>query len=341
MTTARTSTGIDFSHLQRLTDERGLFEHALYSEPRTELGYCVDDVARALVVVCREGDAGPSMQALLRRYLDFTVEAVTADGRCHNRMSVDGVWTDEPALGDWWGRALWGLGVAAASAPSAPLRARALLAFRVAASTRSPNLRSMVFAGLGAGELLLRRPDEEAARRLLTEAVAAIGNPRADAAWPWPEDRLTYANGSVVETLLIAGLALPEVAAGAYGVELLEFLMRTETRERHLSVTPVGGRGRSDVDPGFDQQPIEVAAIADACARAYDLTGEARWHDGVRMAWAWFESDNDAQTCMYDPMTGGGFDGLHREGHNLNQGAESTLAMLSTAQQARRIGALA
>ena len=39
---------------------------------------------------------------------------------------------------------------------------------------------------------------------------------------------------------------------------------------------------------------------------------------------------------MWDPETGGGFDGLHADGVNLNQGAESTLAVLSTLQHARR-----
>ena len=43
---------------------------------------------------------------------------------------------------------------------------------------------------------------------------------------------------------------------------------------------------------------------------------------------------------MFDPQTGGGYDGLERHGRNLNQGAESTLAMLATAQQARRISEL-
>ena len=317
-----------------MTDERGLFEHALYAEPRSAHGYCLDDVARALVVVCHESD--PALEALARGYLDFTVSAVTPDGRCHNRMSIDGRWTDEPSLGDWWGRALWGLGVAAVAAPTAALRARALLAFRAAESARSPHQRSLAFAALGAGELLRQNPGELSARRLLVDAVAAIGPAREDPLWPWPEDRLTYGNGAVIEALLLAALALPDSASGTRGIALLEFLLRTETRDGHLSVTPVSGRGPSDREAGFDQQPIEVAAIAGACARAYELTGERRWARGVRMAWAWFESDNDARTCMYDAATGGGFDGLQQVGANLNQGAESTLAMLATAQQARR-----
>jgi hypothetical protein len=137
--------------------------------------------------------------------------------------------------------------------------------------------------------------------------------------------------------LLLAGTVLADAGAVAHALVLLEFLLRTESRDGHLSVTPVTGRGRHDTVAGFDQQPIEVAAIADACSRAFTVTGDLRWSDGVRAAWAWFLGDNDSSTRMFDPRTGGGFDGLERLGANQNQGAESTLAMLSTAQHAQRL----
>lgn len=339
MRAARTSSaGPIFDHLHRLTDGRGLFEHALHGDPRPEHGYCVDDVARALVVICREPDPSPALHVLARHYLDFTLSAFQPDGSCHNRMSTDGTWSDAPALGDWWGRALWGLGIAAVHAPTHSMRARALLGFRVGAGRRSPDLRGMAFAALGAAELLLSRPDELSARELSRDAVAAIGLSGTDAQWPWPQERLTYGNGSVVEALLLAGEALPDPAARTRGLALLDFLLTTETYDGHLSVTPVGGRGPGDPKPAFDQQPIEVAALADACARAYDLTADLRWRRGVDMAWAWFLGDNDGAETMFDPGTGGGFDGLQSGGHNLNQGAESTLALLSTAQHAQRLG---
>jgi hypothetical protein len=329
-----------FDHLHRLTDGRGLFEHAQYENPRPEHGYCLDDVARALVVSCREPHPSAALQALGRHYLDFTLSAIEADGSCHNRMSIDGAWSDDPAVEDWWGRALWGLGVAAAHAPTQAMRARALLGFRLAARARSPHPRAMAFAALGAGELLLNRGGELSAMRLLADAVQAIGPSGADPAWPWPQPRLTYGNGSIVEALLLAGAALPDAATQERGLQLLEFLLELETLDGHLSVTPVGGRGPDDTRPGFDQQPIEVAAIADACARAYELTQDRRWLQGVAMAWAWFNGDNDSATLMFDPDTGAGFDGLLHDGRNLNQGAESTLALLSTAQHAQRLALL-
>jgi hypothetical protein len=195
----------------------------------------------------------------------------------------------------------------------------------------------MAFAALGAGELLLARPDEVSARHLLHDAVSVLESTGTNPSWPWPEDRLTYSNGSIVEALLLAGEALPDTSAQTHGLYLLRFLLRMETGQDRLSVTPVGGRGPFDSKPGFDQQPIEVAAIGAACARAYELTDDPEWLQGVQMSWAWFLGDNDISTPMFDPSTGGGFDGLQRHGKNLNQGAESTLAVLATAQHAQRL----
>jgi hypothetical protein len=119
------------------------------------------------------------------------------------------------------------------------------------------------------------------------------------------------------------------------GLELLEWLLTRETRDGHLSITPVGGSGPDDEGPGFDQQPIEVAALADACVRAEAVTGDRRWAEGITGAANWFLGDNDNGTPMWDPDTGGAFDGLEEHGANRNQGTESTLALLSTLQHAR------
>ncbi len=338
MTDADTLTATGFAHLIHLSDDRAVFEHALLSEPRIEHGYCVDDVARALVVICREPALDETLRGLLRRCLVFTTAAIEADGACHNRMDVSGVWTDFADTKDWWGRAIWGLGVVATHAPDADSRSTALIAFERAVCRRSAAPRAMAFAALGAGEVLLARPDHADARALLQDAVKSIGPTDRDPSWPWPEVRLAYGNGAIVEALLIAGAALPDDAALSSGLLLLDFLLRTETRDDHLSVTPVGGRARDDSSPGFDQQPIEAAALADACARAYAITGDERWRQGVELAWSWFVGKNDNGTFMVDLETGAGFDGLHRVGRNLNQGAESTIAAISTRQNASRLG---
>jgi hypothetical protein len=117
---------------------------------------------------------------------------------------------------------------------------------------------------------------------------------------------------------------------------MLAWLVQTETRDGHLSTTPAGGWGPGDPRPGFDQQPIEAAALADACARALAHTDDRSWIDSLCLAIGWFLGENDTKTELWDQESGGCCDGLGPDGANVNQGAESTLALLSTLQHGRR-----
>jgi hypothetical protein len=138
------------------------------------------------------------------------------------------------------------------------------------------------------------------------------------------------------EAMIAAGVVLDRATLRQQGLDLLGWLLAHETLDGHLSVTPAGGAGPDDLRPAFDQQPIEVAALADACARAARVDDSAQWSAGVASAVAWFLGDNDAHEVMWDRATGGGFDGLEEDGVNLNQGTESTLALLTTLQHAQR-----
>ena len=337
-----------FAHLRALTDAGGLHEHARGTRPRPEHGYCVDDVARGLLVTVREPDPSPDVHTLRAQYLDFVLAAQAPDGAFHNRRGTDPGWRDEPSVDDCWGRALWGLGAVVGARPEAAVEAHqattALAAFERGAALRSEHARAETFAALGAAGVLHAHPDHPLARRLLGDVAERLATNRCETSvsrngWAWPEPRLSYANGCVPEVLLSAGDRLDRPDLLARGLELLDWLLAVQTLDGHLSVVPVGGRGPGETGPGFDQQPIEVAALADACALAHDLTGEARWAGAVRLAAGWFTGDNDTRTALIDPVSGGGCDGLEPDGRNENQGAESTLALVSTLQQAARLRA--
>ena len=325
-----------FDHLLRLTDRRGTFEHARFAEPRREHGYCTDDMARVLVVATRQPNAGGEVNGLARVAVQFLNDAQSYAGPCRNRMDSKGRWEDEPSLEDCWGRTIWGLGTAAAHSDVSLVRQLAVIQFERAAQVRSPWPRAMAFAALGAAELLAVDPEQRSARKLLTDYAKTVAQPNADKAWPWPEPRLTYANAVLAEAMIAAGVALDDSTLRHQGLDLLGWLVEYETAEGHLSPTPAAGRGPDDLRPAFDQQPIEVSTLADACARAAAIDAGSIWADGVRAAAAWFMGANDARQLMWDPETGGGFDGLRAGGVNRNQGAESTLAVLSTMQHARR-----
>lgn len=363
-----------FAHLDALTDAVGLFEHARGRVPRTEHAYCVDDVARGLIAVCRQdpraGADGPAtrwadlpraqggpvphrpagrpdpavdLPGLAVTYARFLGRAQDPDGAVVNRQGLDGARHGEPGLEDCWGRMLWALGTAAARGQDSWLVRWARDRFRIGCTRRSPWPRAMAFAGLGAAELLRVDPGHEPARSLLRDAALAV-DPDPDLAadvahgWPWPERRLSYANAVLPDVLLAAGDCLHDDRLVARGLALLGWLLDLQTAGGHLSLTPAAGRAPGDpAGPAFDQQPIEAATLADACARAHELTGDPRWSAAVESAAAWFFGRNDSSTSLYDPQTGGCCDGLEVHGRNENQGAESTLALITTVQHSSRL----
>ncbi|MBK9179418.1 MAG: glycosyltransferase [Acidimicrobiales bacterium] len=329
-----------YDHIVRLTGEHGIFEHADHTDPRRGHGHCTDDMARLLLVTAREQEPDSLTRDLARFSLRFLTEAQGVDGSFRNRRSSRGRWLDRRTVEDCWGRSLWGLGTAAARSDDAATRQIAMISFERGAQLRSPWPRAMAFAALGAAEVLQVHPGHLGARRLLADLADRMDGSDRSAitpSWPWPEPRLTYANAALPDAMIAAGDALGRPALLDDGLALLGWLLDRETLDGHLSVTPVGGAGPGDAAPAFDQQPIEVAALADACARAATLTGDARWSSGVVLAVGWFLGDNDAGAPMWDPVSQGGFDGLHQHGPNRNQGAESTLALLSTLQHARHL----
>lgn len=320
-------------HLSHLTDDRGIFEHAYKHHPRFEHGYCTDDNARLLVVAARSRGESEESHILERVAARFVLDSLREDGQCHNRMSFERIWQDVPSTDDCWGRAVWGLGTAVSTSRDTEIRNRCYEAFDVAAQARSLSLRSMCYAALGAAEVLRVEPLHRNARDLLVDMTSMfVLHPDGRGEWKWPEPRLSYANALLPEAMMVCGATLGYPALLKRGLDLFQWLLEIESLGNHLSVTPVGGRGPGEKGPSFDQQPIDVAAIAEAATRASALTGDGYWEDVVDMAVNWFLGNNDSGFSMIDLETGGGYDGLHLDGVNVNQGAESTLAMVSTMQ---------
>jgi len=326
-----------FAHIASMTDDRGTFEHADHTRPRPEHGYCADDMARLLVVAAREPNPDAVVRSLARTAFRFLSDAQGVDGKVCNRMTQRRRWHGRRGVEDCWGRSLWAFGTAAARYDVGWLRQSALTLFEHGTEQRSPWPRSMAFAALGAAEILTVKPAHHRARDLMTDAATVVGRARVDADWPWPESQLTYANAVLPDAMMAIGAALHRDDLVEQGLQLLEWLIARQTSAGHLSVVPVGGAAPGDVAPRFDQQPIEVSTLADACARAAAITGDPVWIDYLRRAVDWFLGDNDSATPMLDVVTGGGYDGLESGGTNLNEGCESTLALISTLQHARRL----
>jgi hypothetical protein len=320
-----------------LTGPYGTFEHADHDRARVEHGYCVDDVARVLLVTAREPQPSFEVRQLARTSLEFLRGAQAPNGLITNRRDPSGAWLGVPTHEDCWGRVVWALGTVIARSNDDDLVTRATGLFDRSVAVRSPYPRAMAFATFGAAEVLQRDPTHREARALVAAAAALLDRPERSVGWRWSEDRLAYANAALPEAMMVAGALggsdrLVEKAMGQ-----LKWLLDLSSPEGHLSVTPAGGRFPNVKPDKFDQQPIEVAAMSEACLRAHSLSGDVEWFKGHELCVQWFLGENDVGAAMFCPDTGGGYDGLTATGPNFNQGAESTVALLTTLQRARHL----
>jgi len=290
------SQHVTFRHLSRLTD----------------------DNTRLAVTAMHDNGQSFGSEILGRIALGFVHDVLDESGMVRNRLSFQRVWTDSPSTDDCWGRALWAFGTASRLDFNDHIRREAQRAFDHACLHRGSSLCAMCYVALGAAEVATLDPHHHDAAFLLHDAAEEVCDlVRAERTWPWPEDRLSYHNALIPEALLAAGEGIGSVDYIETGLDLLEWLIKREAL---------------DAQPAFDQQPIEVAGIANACARAWNLTNDEHWLDSLSLATSWFHGNNDAGLKMIDDESHGGFDGLHPDAVNQNQGAESTISMIATLQ---------
>ncbi|MFI5098716.1 MAG: glycosyltransferase family 4 protein [Candidatus Acidiferrales bacterium] len=341
---------VNLDHLQRMTDQTGIIEHAVFVVPNYPEGYTTDDNARALIVaILLEEFAGITPTATLdlaSRYLAFLWLAFDpATKRFRNCLSYERHWQEAEGSEDSHGRALWGLGTVLGRTKDAGLRGAAgrLFELAVPAAVEFKSPRACAFALLGLLEYLESFPGDRAA----LNAADALANRLLDSYrahssddWKWFENVLSYSNARLPQALIRAGRRGANEAMVSAGLEALEWLATVQRCEIKGHFVPIGSHGfysKKTEKARFDQQPVEACAAVSAYLQAYAATGKSRWRKDAWTAFNWFLGDNDLQVALYDPSTGGCRDGLHPDRANENQGAESTLSFLMALLEMRKL----
>src|SRR5271157_2106823 len=338
---------LKLDHVNRLTDDTGMLQHAIFTIPNRAEGHTTDDNARALILtvmlerLAKDEDERVKANLIVAdfsaRYLSFLEHAFnSANGRFRNFLGYDRRWNEPAGSEDCHGRALWGLGTVLGQSNNQGLRSAAgrLFEFSLPAAVESYSPRASAYTLLGIQEYLNSYPGDRDAQKIRTvlsrrllEMYESIRRPD----WKWFENVVAYGNARLPQALLVAGSACSDDQMVSDGLEALDWLLKTQHCETNPHFVPIGSQGFYHQDgekARFDQQPIEAAGAVSACLEAYRVTGDNHWRTEAWSAFNWFLGDNDLQFALYDSVTGGCRDGLHPERANQNQGAESTLSFL-------------
>ena len=269
-------------HIISMTDDTGIFQHAIFNVPNYREGYCTDDNARAFILCNLLDELGGEppektrgdLAKLATIYIAFLSAALNdGGGRSCNFMSHARSWlavsgtaaTGTTATGmiatgtgaiatgseDSHARALWATGVGAGRSRidghrklSAQLFERGL---PLVESFSSP--RAWAFTLLGIHEYLRRyttNPGMNAIRDLLTEKLVTLWRNCATQDWPWFEPSVTYDNARLCQSLILSGQWMPnsELATEALkiGFQSLRWLVSLQKTQKG-HFRPIGSNG--------------------------------------------------------------------------------------------------
>ena len=321
----------------RMCDDTGILQHSVFSVPDRAHGYCVDDNARALMLMnrldCQDSPERERLTAIFAAFVESSWNEQTREFR--NFMGYARNWLEAAGSEDSCGRTLWALGATTLEGRTPQLRRWAVKLFDHSAPSardfRSP--RAQAFATLGADHLLASDPGHDMARATLSNGAEFIHarlveTRRQD--WPWFETVLAYDNCRLPEAMIRAGLRLERPEFVHCGLEALTWIMTLQTSPSGC-FRPIGSEsfGFEFAAPRpFDQQPVEAWAAIDAARAAFDATRDPIWLGHANRAYAWFTGTNDRGVAVADPLAGSCHDGINPRGLNFNEGAESILAFL-------------
>jgi len=342
----RPSPAIALSHLRAMTDDTGLFQHAVQSVPDRSHGYCVDDNARGLLLATALTTLGEAQlpESMTMSFAAFVQHAWNPDTRrFRNFMSFDRRWLEPQGSEDSHGRTLWSLGAVARHdiSPTRRRWAAGLFAEALTVVDGFASPRAWVFTLLGLESYCAAAAHDSVAAGMrvrladrLLELLQRVETPD----WIWFEENLAYDNARFSEALILAGRSTGSEVYVEAGLRSLEWLTTQQTSPAGL-FRPVGTDSFHDVRAtraSFDQQPLEATASIAACLAALRQTGDSRWRTEAYRAFAWFIGANDLSQPLVDFETGSCRDGLHPDRRNENRGGESVVSYLLGLADIRR-----
>ncbi len=331
---------INQAHINRMTTEFGMIQFSKNCRPDLDSGYTLDDNARALIARVMHYEIHPNPKDLeyIKIYLEFIEYCLQPDGSMLNYVDERGEFADQnwsSNLADANGRAIWALGYFVSMRDILPddlvERAITIIQKQFAKVLKMHSTRSMAFIIKG-----LYFYNQSIHSALVTDIITTLANRlvqmyrhESEVRWLWFESYLTYGNSVLPEAMLCAwqetGVALyKDIAEASF-----DFLISKTFNDNQICVIS----HKSWLHKGMEadihgEQPIDVAYTILALQRFNSVFKNKTYQPKLIGAFNWFLGKNKIQQIVYNPMTGGCYDGMENNQVNLNQGAESSLSYL-------------
>lgn len=331
---------INLDHLKRLTTNVGIIQFSKINQPDLCSGYTLDDNARALVAMCMhyESSRDEAELSYIYKYLRFIKRCLQPSGNMLNYMDIDNQFTSQNNsvnLEDAKGRAIWGLGYLVSLIDILPVeiisKARKMLEQSLLGieSVHSTRAMGFVIKGLYYYQNAIKSQGKLALLKTFADRLVQMYRHESSEKWEWFESYLTYANSILPEAMLYAWLMTGEKVYKDIAVSSFDFLLTQIFNKNGIEViSNKNWLKKGQVAGRFGEQPIDVAYTIMTLSKFYEVFLDNNYSLKMETAFNWFLGNNRLHNIIYNPCTGGCYDGLEETHVNLNQGAESTVSYL-------------
>ena len=331
---------IKLDHMKLMTNETGIIQFSKINQPDITTGYTLDDNARALIATCMYYKLSKDEKCLyyIHKYLSFIKFCQQPGGDFLNYVDENLQFTSqnkECNLEDSNGRAIWALGYLISLVDVLPtkiiLDADRILekSFRIIGNIHSTRAMSFALKGLYYYHATIKSPENIQLIRMFANRLVSMYKHESGENWLWYESYLTYANSIIPEALLCAWLLTGDTNYRNIATTSFNYLLSRTFNENGIEV--ISNRKwlqKGEVPEQYGEQPIDVAYTLMTLSKFYDVLGDESYRAKMETAFNWFLGQNRLKQIVYNPCTGGCYDGLEETNVNLNQGAESTVSYL-------------
>jgi len=334
---------INLLHIKKMTSGFGMIQFAKINRPDIESGYTLDDNARALIAFCQHYELTSDNTDLhyINIYFNFIKHCLQPAGHYLNYIDEQQIFSDqnqEVNLADANGRAIWALGYLISLKNIIPqsiiTEAERLFQATLLTSNNIFSTRAIAFVikGLYYKNLQLPNVSEIDLLDILANRLVKMYLHENEDGWHWFESYLTYANSILPEALLCAWIITKNTQYRDIALTSFDFLIgKTFTRTRIQVISNKTWLQKEDTTALWvkgGEQPIDIAYTIITLDKFYHSFQKPEYIEKLKMAFTWFLGNNHLQRIVYNPCTGGCYDGIEEHNVNLNQGAESTISYL-------------
>jgi glycosyltransferase involved in cell wall biosynthesis len=331
---------IKWDHVNLMTTNTGIIQFSKINQPDIKSGYTLDDNARALVASCMYFNLTGEAKSVsnIRQYLGFIKHCMQPNGDFLNYVDKNNQFTSQNKtsnLDDANGRAIWALGYLTSFVGQLPdeiiWEARTILekSLMCIGTVHSPRAMAFVIKGLYYYQGTIKNPENIILLKTFANRLVQMYKHESNEEWEWFEGYLTYANSILPEAILYAWLITEETLYREIAISSFNFLLSQTFNENGIEVISNKNWMLKGREAGhFGEQPIDVAYTIMTLSKFYEVLKNDNYRQKMEIAFNWFLGNNRLHQIIYNPCTGGCYDGLEETHVNLNQGAESTLSYL-------------